>query len=199
MLENSQVIFLIITYLVSSIPFGLILTKRFLKEDIRDLGSGNIGATNVTRVGGKKLGAITLLLDALKGALMVVLAINYFALSDNFDSFIAAVAFVAVAGHIFPIYLKFKGGKGVATTLAVILAIDPLIGGLVILVWLVTFLIFRISAASSLSSVASMIPLSYFLAFDISYTYLAIALAILVTIRHKENIARLLLKKENKF
>lgn len=199
MIDNQQIFFLLFTYLVASIPFGLILTKLFLKEDVRNHGSGNIGATNVVRVGGKKLGAATLILDAMKGVVMVLFAINYYSLGDNFDLFISLVAFVAVCGHIFPIYLKFKGGKGVATTLAVILSIDFLIGSLAILVWFLVFFASRISAAASLLSIFSMIPLTYFLAFDRIYFYLAIALFILVTFRHRENIVRMVLKKENKF
>ena len=198
-MENNQILFLLVTYLVSSIPFGLILTKIFLKKDIRSHGSGNIGATNVTRIAGKKLGIVTLILDALKGAVMVVLAMDLFALSDDFDLLIALTAFIAVIGHIFPIYLRFKGGKGVATAAAVIMVIDPLIGSLVFLIWLALFLSFRVSAVASLGAVASLIPLCYFLAFSHYYTYLAIALTILITIRHKENIERLILKKENKF
>ena len=199
MIENNQIIFLLVTYFITSIPFGLIVTRKFLAKDIRDHGSKNIGATNVARVGGKKLGALTLILDALKGSLMVMLAINYFSASDNFDFFIALTAFISVFGHIFPIYLKFKGGKGVATTLAVILTIDPFIGLLSISIWFMTFFAFRISAVSSLIGVFSIIPLSYFMAFDQDYTYLSIALFVMVLVRHKENIVRLISKEENKF
>lgn len=198
-MEINQILFLIATYLVSSITFGLILTKRFLKKDIRSLGSGNIGATNVARVGGKKLGIVTLILDASKGAIMVALAINIFALSDDFDLLVALTAFIAVIGHVFPIYLKFKGGKGVATAAAVIMVIDPLIGGLVCLIWLALFFASRVSAIASLGAVISLIPLCYYFSFSPYYTYLAIALTALITIRHKENIERLLAKKENKF
>ncbi len=199
MLENGQIVFLVITYLIASIPFGYILTRQFLKEDVRKHGSGNIGATNVTRVAGKKLGAITFLLDAMKGAVMVLLAIQNYSTYDNFDLFVALVAFIAVCGHIFPIYLKFRGGKGVATSIAVILSIDFLIGSLAILIWFLVFFASRISALASLAAIFSIIPLSYFLSFDQIYTYLAIALFVLVTIRHKENIARLISKEENKF
>ncbi len=203
MIDNQQIVFLIVTYLIASIPFGLILTKLYLKQDVRDHGSGNIGATNVTRVGGKKLGAITFLLDAMKGAIMVLLAINYYSGPDsggeNFDLFLALVAFIAVCGHIFPIYLKFKGGKGVATSIAVMLSIDFLVGSLVILVWFLVFFASRISAIASLTAIFSMIPLNYFLAFDRIYVYLSIALFALVLIRHKENISRMVAKKENKF
>lgn len=199
MIDNQQIVFLIVTYLIASIPFGLILTKLYLREDVRDHGSGNIGATNVTRVGGKKLGAITFILDAMKGAVMVLLAIDYYSLGDNFDLFVSLVAFIAVCGHIFPIYLKFKGGKGVATSIAVILSIDFLIGSLAILVWFLVFFASRISAIASLSSIFAMIPLAYFLAFDRIYFYLAITLFVLVAFRHKENIVRMISKEENKF
>ncbi len=106
-------LFLIATYLICSIPFGLVLTKFVTKQDLRDLGSKNIGATNVSRVAGKKLGLITLILDGLKGAIMVIIAHFAFDDSSHPDMFIMLVALVAVLGHCYSLYLKFNGGKGV--------------------------------------------------------------------------------------
>ncbi len=199
MFDYSQIGFLVATYFIAAIPFGLLLTKTFLKEDIRNLGSKNIGATNVTRIAGKKLGLITLILDALKGAVMVRLAIAYYPEVQNFDLFVAVTAFVAVFAHIFPIYIGFKGGKGVATTLAVILAIDPMIGLICLVTWLLVFLIFKVSALASIAGALVLIPANYFMAFSQVYTILAIALALLVIFRHKSNISRLINKEENKF
>ena len=199
MLDYSQIGFLLITYFISAIPFGLLLTKKFLNEDIRNLGSKNIGATNVTRIAGKKLGLVTLILDALKGAVMVRAAIFAFPEAHNFDLFIALVAFVAVFAHIFPIYIRFKGGKGVATTLAVVLAIDPLIGLICLVTWLLVFLISRVSALSSIAGAIVLIPANYFLAFSQVYVVLAVALSALIIFRHKSNIMRLINKEENKF
>ena len=145
-------IFFLISYFICAIPFGLLISKILNKKDIRQHGSKNIGATNVARVLGKKYGLATLILDSLKGAITVILAKNLFALSSNYEKIVLLTAFIAVFAHIFPIYLKFKGGKGVATTIAVILAINPLVGMVVISSWLLIFAFSKISALSSLIS-----------------------------------------------
>ena len=119
-----QLLFLILTYFISAIPFGLVLTKHFLKKDVRESGSGNIGATNVTRVAGKKIGALTLMLDGLKGMIMVIFARFLFSSVNYLHLYLALVSLVAVVAHIYPIYLNFKGGKVVATAIAVLLALD---------------------------------------------------------------------------
>ncbi len=193
-----QIFFLVLTYFISSIPFGLILTKFFLNKDVRESGSGNIGATNVVRIAGKKIGFLTLILDGAKGMVMVIAARFLFDQSNYLHSYLAIISFVAVVGHVFPIYLNFKGGKGVATTIAVLLALDPAVGFLTIIFWIMAFLMFRISSIASLVSILSAILLSVHYEAPTSQLVLCGALFILITIRHKENIVRLLVGEENK-
>ena len=132
------------SYLSGSIPFGLILTKIFIKTDIRKTGSGNIGATNVLRVGNKYLAALTLILDILKGYLPVIICVNLF------QELVLFSCLAAFLGHIFPIWLKFKGGKGVATYLGIIIALSLQLSLLFIFTWLVVSLIFKYSSLSSM-------------------------------------------------
>jgi len=194
----SQALFLVATYFVCAIPFGLIVTQIFLKKDVRNSGSGNIGATNVTRIAGKKLGALTLILDGAKGVLMVIIGRFIFEDSAHLHLFLVAVSITAVLAHIYPIYLGFKGGKGVATSLAILLAIDPTIGFISILTWIIIFSIFRISAISSLVAIFSSIISSIYYEAPPSQLFLCAALFALILLRHKENIKRLLDGKENK-
>ena len=193
-----QFLFLILTYLIAAIPFGLVLAKIFAKVDIRQHGSKNIGATNVARVAGKKLGFLTLILDGLKGAFMIIIARFAFYESSNLHLFLSLVGFAAVIGHIYPIYLKFKGGKGVATTIAVLLALDSMVGISVIAVWIMIFALFRISSISSMVAILSSILLSYFYHSPIEQVIFCAALSLLVIYRHKENIARLMSGEEKK-
>jgi glycerol-3-phosphate acyltransferase PlsY len=193
-----QILFLISTYLVTSIPFGLVLAKLFHKQDIREAGSKNIGATNATRVLGKKFGFITLILDGGKGASMIILANNFFVSIPYLNYFLALVAVISIIGHIFPIYLKFKGGKGVATGMAVLLTINPLVGLIFLIFWIITFSFTKVSALSSLLSITitTVFVLCYPLA--IEEVMLTIFLAFLMFFRHKENINRILKSKEYK-
>jgi len=207
-------------YLIGSIPFGLLLTKAAGLGDIRTIGSGNIGATNVLRTGNKKLAALTLLLDGLKGWLGVYLLIPmykiYFLIShhqtinmNNFSNlnneilayiyFFIAISMPAfiVLGHCFPIWLKFKGGKGVATSLGVALALYPPIGLGACLTWLVIAFIFRISSLAALIAMISLPCLAYVLG-EPAYIELYIFIAALVFYRHKDNIKRLLAGTEPK-
>ena len=142
MIEN--IIFMFMAYLCGSIPFGLILTKIFSKKDIRKIGSGNIGATNVLRTGNKYLAVLTLILDILKGYIPVVIALYYF------NNFVYLTALLTMLGHIFPIWLKFKGGKGVATYLGIISALSIQLGLLFIFTWIIVSLIFKYSSLSSM-------------------------------------------------
>ncbi len=194
-----QILFLVITYFVASIPFGLVLTKVFSKKDIRQFGSKNIGATNVARVSGKKLGFFTLMLDSLKGALMVIIARFSFYDINHLHFFLVLVSAIAVLAHIYPIYLEFKGGKGVATAIAVLTALDFHVGFLVICFWILSFCLFRISSAASLIAVFSSIILSS--ANDAPGVQIVFCwfLFILILFRHKENIIRLLTGEEKKF
>ncbi|MFM8186729.1 MAG: glycerol-3-phosphate acyltransferase, partial [Alphaproteobacteria bacterium] len=140
-----QVIFLVITYLICSIPFGLLFSKIFANTDIRKLGSGNIGATNVTRILGKKFGALTFVFDSGKGMIMVIIARFAFVESDDLHNFLVLVSLIGICAHIFPIYLNFKGGKGIATTIGCLIALDFNVGMLAIFFWILSFAAFRIS------------------------------------------------------
>ena len=140
------IIIILFSYLSGSIPFGLILTKIFGDQDIRNIGSGNIGATNVLRTGNKFLAALTLVLDILKGYIPVIIAQEYF------PGLIQLSCILAFLGHIFPVWLRFKGGKGVATYLGILLALSITLGLLFMFTWLTVSLIFRYSSVSSIFS-----------------------------------------------
>jgi glycerol-3-phosphate acyltransferase PlsY len=194
-----QLLFLVLTYFVAAIPFGLVLAKAFGKQDIREAGSGNIGATNVARVLGKKLGLATLILDGVKGAVMVIIARYLFADVRLLSVFLSLVGAVAVLAHIFPYYLQFKGGKGVATTLAVLLAINPIIGLLSCFSWLIIFIFTKTSAIASLSSMLMTVGFTFYYNAFPEEILLAIFLAVLIFTRHRENIDRILKGTEPKF
>lgn len=194
-----QILFLVLTYVIAAIPFGLLLTKTFVKKDVREFGSGNIGATNVARVAGKKIAFATLILDGMKGAIMIIAARFIFADADNLHLFLVVVAGVAVMAHIFPIYLKFKGGKGVATAIAVLLALDLSIGFVAIGTWVLLFALFRTSSISSLSAIFSAILFSLYYEAPQSQIIFCCFLFALITIRHKENLILLFSGKEKKF
>ena len=179
------------SYLLGSIPFGLILTKLFLKKDIRDVGSGNIGTTNVLRTGKKSLAAATLLLDLLKGYLSVVITFHYF---QDLISYSALLCFV---GHIFPIWLKFKGGKGVATYLGVILALSYKFFLIFGIVWLVLTFLFRFASLSSIVSTLIIFLYSYFFENN-NFSLILFIFFIIILYTHRENIVRLKNSSENK-
>jgi glycerol-3-phosphate acyltransferase PlsY len=180
-------------YLLGSVPFGLIFTKISGRGDIRGIGSGNIGATNVLRTGSRKLAGLTLIFDAGKGAVAVAVA-GHFAGSQ-----MAAVAgLLVVAGHCFPIWLKFVGGKGVATSLAVFATLDLRLGGLFVLVWLVTAWLSRFSSLAALCAVLAVTTGSFFLLDDGVTQIIILLLSALVWTRHHANIARLLNGTETK-
>lgn len=180
-------------YLLGSIPFGLVLTRLGGYGDIRDIGSGNIGATNVLRTGNKPLALATLILDSLKGALAVIIALYF----STFE--VALIAgFFALIGHLFPVWLKFKGGKGVATTLGTLIALKPVVGIAACGIWLLTALITRYSSLSALIAVASAPPLAHYLYADPNFTGLCGIIATLVFFKHRENIKRLINREEPK-
>ncbi len=182
-------------YLLGSIPFGLIATRLGGAGDIRQIGSGNIGATNVLRSGRKDLAAITLLGDAGKGVLAVILAR---VLTNDTALVVALAGGAAFLGHLFPVWLKFKGGKGVATFYGVLLAACWPVGVLAAITWLAMAVFFRISSLAALTAAALAAPFA--LATDQPYPMLGLALfmAVLIFIRHRENIARLLKGEEPK-
>ena len=183
----------IAAYLLGSVPFGLIFTKISGRGDIRGIGSGNIGATNVLRTGSRKLAGLTLIFDAGKGSVAVAVA-GHFAGSQ-----MAAVAgLLVVAGHCFPIWLKFVGGKGVATSLAVFATLDLRLGGLFILVWVVTALLSRFSSLAALCAVLAVATGSFFLLDDGVTQIITLGLSALVWTRHHTNIGRLLNGTETK-
>jgi glycerol-3-phosphate acyltransferase PlsY len=178
-------------YLLGSIPFGLLLTRAAGLGDLRAIGSGNIGATNVLRTGKKGLAAATLLLDGGKGALAVLLAA-----SQGAEAAALASVFV-VAGHLFPVWLKFKGGKGVATALGVWLALAPIIGLAACAVWLLTAAVFRYSSLAALTALAIAPALAFWLYGPVDGG-VGVLLALAVFFRHDENIKRLIKGAEPK-
>ena len=190
-MDINLIIVAIYSYLLGSIPFGLILTKLFLKKDIRDVGSGNIGTTNVLRTGKKSLAAATLLLDLLKGYLSVVITFYYF---EDLISYSALLCFV---GHIFPIWLKFKGGKGVATYLGVILALSYKFFLIFGIVWLVLTFLFRFASLSSIVSTLIIFLYSYFFENN-NFSLILFIFFITILYTHRENIVRLKNSSENK-
>lgn len=188
-------------YLLGSVPFGLVLTALSGGGDIRKIGSGNIGATNVLRTGRKGLAAATLALDALKG-MMAVLVAWVMTPPDLGDQAMALAAFWAVIGHCFPLWLGFRGGKGVATGLGVVMAMSPLAGLACCLIWLAGAKITRISSAGALLAFACM-PVILFMeyghSFSVSSKPLAgLLIAVVIFLRHHQNIARLLKGTEPK-
>ena len=180
----------IISYLMGSIPFGFILTKVFLKKNITDIGSGNIGATNVLRAGNKVVGYTTLILDILKAVIPVIY------IKFNFPDFLYIASLCAFLGHVFPIWLKFKGGKGVATYVGILFSINLYIGLVFIGVWFVTFLISKYSSLSSLFASLS-VPIYLFIFTNQSFIFFSI-MFILIFYTHRENIKRLKNKEESK-
>ena len=178
-------------YLLGSIAFGLVLTRLAGLGDIRNIGSGNIGATNVLRTGRKSLAAATLFLDGAKGAVAVLIA-------GIWSPDMAVLAGGgAMLGHCFPVWLRFKGGKGVATALGILLAIAWPVGLLACLTWLVIAVVFRYSSAAALAALALSPLYAWYLA-DPQRAGLAALIALLVWIRHHENIRRLLKGEESK-
>ncbi len=181
----------ITSYLMGSIPFGFILTKIFLKKDIREIGSGNIGATNVLRTGNKLVGYLTLILDILK-AVTPVLYIKFF-----YQDFLYVASMCAFLGHVFPIWLKFKGGKGVATYLGILFAINLYFGIIFIVSWFITFFISKFSSLSSLVGSAS-IPIYLLIISQFDQVIFFTIMFVLIFFTHRENIKRLKNKEETK-
>jgi len=176
---------------MGSIPFGYLLTKIFLKKDIRDIGSGNIGATNALRTGNKVIGYSTLTLDILKAVLPVVF------IKFNYPEYIYVSSLCVFIGHLFPLWLKFKGGKGVATYLGILLCIDIVFGSIFVVTWLLMFLIFKYSSLSSLLATLS-IPVYIFFFLDTHNISFFLVMFVLIFFTHRENVKRLINKEESK-
>jgi len=191
MLNIELFLVILVSYLFGSIPFGLLLTKIFLKKDIREIGSGNIGATNVLRSGNKSLGYSTLVLDILKA----VLPILYIKFSMNDYLYISALSIFI--GHVFPIWLKFKGGKGVASYLGILCCLDIFTALIFGIVWIFVFAIFKFSSLSSLLASLT-IPVFHFFYNSNSEYYFYFMMFILIFFTHRENIKRLRNNTESK-
>ena len=185
------IVVLFYSYFLGSIPFGLIITKIFLNQDIRNVGSGNIGTTNVLRTGKKSLAIATLILDILKGYLSVIITLKYF---NDLIYFSALICFI---GHIFPVWLKFKGGKGVATYLGIILALSFTFGIIFSLTWLLISFIFKYSSLASMISALIVFAYSIILDNNTISVFLFITF-IIILYTHRENIVRLKDSKETK-
>jgi len=178
------------SYLLGSIPFGFIITKIFLKKDIRNIGSGSIGATNALRTGNKLLGYTTLVLDISK-AILPVLYVKF-----NYPDYIFVTSLSVFLGHVFPIWLKFKGGKGVATYVGILFSINLIFGLIFFVSWIVTFFISRYSSLSSL--VASVIVPVYLIIFENYDSMFFIIMSVLIIYTHRENVKRLKNNEETK-
>ena len=180
----------ITSYLIGSIPFGFILTKIFLKKDIRNIGSGNIGATNALRTGNKSLGYATLLLDVLKAIIPVIYT------KLNYPDYIFITSMFVFIGHVFPLWLKFKGGKGVAPYVGILFSINLIYGIVFVSIWIITFLISKYSSLASL--IASFTIPIYLLFFNNENLIFFSIMFILIFYTHRENVKRLKNKEENK-
>ena len=189
---NFELFFIIlVSYLFGSIPFGLLLTKIFLKKDIREIGSGNIGATNVLRAGNKILGYSTLVLDILK-AVLPILYVKFF-----MNDYLYISALSIFIGHVFPIWLKFKGGKGVASYLGILCCLDIFTALIFGVVWIFIFILFKFSSLSSLLASLT-IPIFHFFYNSNSDYYFYFMMFILIFFTHRENIKRLRNNTESK-
>ena len=190
-MDINLIIVTLYSYFLGSIPFGFILTKIFLKQDIRETGSGNIGATNVLRTGNKFLAILTLVLDFLKGYMTIILTLKYF------NDLILLSALICLLGHIFSIWLKFKGGKGVATYLGILLALSVNYFLIFIIVWVSILLIFKYSSLSSILATFGIFIYEYFFLENNILSFLFISF-IIILYAHRSNILKLINKTETK-
>jgi len=181
----------IISYLMGSIPIGLILTKAFLKKDIREIGSGNIGATNVLRTGNKLIGYSTLILDVLKAVIPVLYV------KINFPDTVYISALCTFIGHVFPVWLKFKGGKGVATYIGILFSLNIIFGLVFGICWLIIFFISKYSSLASLIGSLS-IPVYILILEGLENVFFYVIMFILIFFTHRENFKRLKNKEETK-
>ncbi len=184
-------IIIFVSYFLGSIPFGFLLTKIFLKKDIREIGSGNIGATNALRTGSKSIGYATLALDILKAVIPVIFVKVYFI------EYLYITSLSVFLGHVFPVWLRFKGGKGVATYVGILCCLDIYLGFSFFIIWIITFLIFKYSSLSSLLGSLS-IPIINFFIFKEDVIFFFVIMFVLIFYTHRENIKRLLNRKESK-
>ena len=184
-------IIIIFSYFLGSIPFGYLLTKIFLQKDIREIGSGNIGATNVLRTGNKYIGYSTLLLDILKAIIPIIFVKFYYI------DYLYIASLCVFIGHVFPIWLKFKGGKGVATYVGILCCLNIYLGITFGIVWLISFFIYKYSSLSSLLGSLS-IPIVNFFILKEDVIFFFVIMFVLIFYTHRENIKRLLNRSESK-
>ena len=181
----------ITSYLMGSMPFGFILTKIFLKKDIREIGSGNIGATNALRTGNKLVGYSTLILDIVKAIIPVIYV------KMNYPELIYIASLCAFLGHVFPIWLRFKGGKGVATYIGILFSINIIFGAVFVACWVVVFILTKYSSLSSIIGTLS-IPVYLIIIGKTDSVIFFSIMFVLIFFTHKENIKRLKNKEETK-
>lgn len=194
----ATLVFIVLAYLIGSMPFAVIVSRTMGLADPRSYGSGNPGATNVLRSGNKKAAVLTLIGDAFKGWFAVFLAERFADAWGVGDFGLAAVALAVFVGHLYPIFLRFAGGKGVATAAGVLLAIDPILGLAVIATWLIIAIFFRYSSLAALVA-AVFAPLYYVFMFGLGpYAPTVIVMAILLIYRHRANIGKLMAGKESR-
>lgn len=194
----NALLFAAAAYLLGSVSFAIVVSKLFRLDDPRTFGSGNPGATNVLRTGNKAAAALTLLGDCVKGVIPVALAVYFDETLGLGDAGIALVAFAVFAGHLWPVFFRFQGGKGVATALGVLLGLNPLLGLATLITWIVVAYAFRYSSLAALVS-ALFAPFYYTLLFGVNATGLAVvAMSVLLIWRHRKNIGNLLAGKESR-
>ncbi|HVE01123.1 MAG TPA: glycerol-3-phosphate 1-O-acyltransferase PlsY [Sphingomicrobium sp.] len=184
-MDRAMILALLFGYLLGSIPFGLVLTRMAGKGDLRKIGSGNIGATNVLRTGSKPLAALTLILDCLKATAAVVLAQRLIGMETG-----AAAGAGAFVGHLYPVWLKFRGGKGVATLLGVLIPLLPIVAIVYVVVWILLLLTLRISSVAGMAAAVSA-PVMAAILNDQTLFPMLLGFALLVLWKHRENILRL--------
>lgn len=190
--------FVVCAYLLGSVSFAVLMSKAFGLDDPRTYGSGNPGATNVLRSGKKAAAALTLLGDAAKGWVAVVLAQRFAPQDENFMMLVAAVALAVFLGHVFPVFLRFKGGKGVATALGVLLALSGWMGLATMATWLVVALVFRLSSLSALVAAAGAPVYALLLGLPHEWVLASGIMSLLLFWRHQSNIQNLLAGKESR-
>jgi len=196
-MEIKYLTLFVIFYLIGSIPFAFILTKLCGLGDIRNVGSGNVGSTNVLRTGNKTLALLVLILDICKGLIPLIVMKNYYDIY-NANLILIIIGGMTILGHIFPIWLRFKGGKGVATYIGFLLALDYILGLFFIFIWIILALLKRYSSFSSIISLM-IIPLTSFIILEeINISYFLIGISFLIIFMHKSNIMRLFNKTESK-
>ena len=196
-MENNFIFYIFLSYFTGSIPFAYILTKIFGYGDIRKIGSGNVGATNVLRTGKKSLAIAVLLLDVIKGFLPISLIFLFYKNTFQINEIVFLGSF-SIIGHIFPIWLKFKGGKGVATYIGFILGVNFIIAFVFILIWILIALIKKYASLASILSL-TIVPFVIILAnYDFITIIIFFLLSIIIIIKHYSNIKRLFNKSENK-